>query len=223
MGVPVPERDHDLDAGDLSTWLGRMRGALRGEGDSDVPCGDCSACCSSAQFVAIGPEEVDTLGHIPAELLAPAPFMPPGHVLLGHDEAGRCPMLVDGRCSIYNHRPRTCRTYDCRVLAATGLEPLGKPLIVERVRRWRFDHPAPADQVEHEALRVAARYLEERAGELPPSAVPVDVTQRAVLAVAMVDAFLDHDPATGDLRVRQPDPEELGAEILRRTAPPEGG
>jgi uncharacterized protein len=220
--VAVPGRDHDLSAGDLSAWLGRMRGALRGERDSDVPCGDCSACCSSAQFVAIGPEEIDTLAHIPAELLAPAPFMPPGHVLLGYDESGRCPMLVDGRCSIYDHRPRTCRTYDCRVLAATGLEPTGKPLIAERARRWRFSHPAATDRTEHEALRATARYLEDRAGDLPPAAVPVDVTQRAVLAVAMVDAFLDQDPTAGEPQVIEPDPRDLGAEILRRTAAPDG-
>ena len=31
-------------------------------------------------------------------------------------------MLVDGRCSIYEHRPRTCRTYDCRIFTATGLD-----------------------------------------------------------------------------------------------------
>jgi uncharacterized protein len=222
--VPEPARSHEapIAAGDLSAWLGRMRGALRGEGDSDVPCGECTACCSSAQFVAIGPEESETLRHIPAELLVSAPFMPPGHVLLGHDEHGRCPMLVDGRCSIYDHRPRTCRTYDCRVLAATGLEPRGKPLIARQIRRWSFSHPTAADQVEAEALQAAARYLADRAAELPPAAVPVDVTQRAVLAVAMVDAFVDRDPATGERSVAQPDPDDLGAEILRRTAAPDG-
>ena len=62
-----------------------------------MPCGTCTACCTSSQFVHIGPDEVDTLAHIPAELLFPAPRMPKGHVLLGYDERGHCPMLIDER------------------------------------------------------------------------------------------------------------------------------
>jgi Fe-S-cluster containining protein len=31
-------------------------------------------------------------------------------------------MLIDNRCSIYPHRPRTCGTYDCRVFPAAGLD-----------------------------------------------------------------------------------------------------
>ena len=94
-----------------------------GSGGSDVPCGTCTACCTSSQFVHIEPDERDALAHIPAELLFPAPGRPRGHVLLGYDERGHCPMLVDGACSIYAHRPRTCRTYDCRVFAAAGVDP----------------------------------------------------------------------------------------------------
>src|SRR5689334_12051664 len=98
-----------------------MTSALAGEGASDVPCGACTACCTASQFVHIGPDEADALAHIPAELLFPAPGLPRGHVLLGYDEHGRCPMLVDDGCSIYAHRPQTCRTYDCRVLPAAGV------------------------------------------------------------------------------------------------------
>src|ERR1044072_724626 len=99
-----------------------MQAALRGETDADVPCGDCSACCTSSQFVPIGPDETDTLAHIPAELLFPAPGRDKGVVLRPYDERAHCRMLVDGRCSIYEHRPRTCRTYDCRIFAATRPE-----------------------------------------------------------------------------------------------------
>ncbi|MGI9120662.1 MAG: YkgJ family cysteine cluster protein, partial [Acidimicrobiales bacterium] len=113
----------DLPAGDFSSWMTEMQSALRGERPSDVPCGGCTACCTSSQFVHIGPDETDTLAHIPAELMFPAPRLPPGHRLLGYDEQGHCPMLVDNRCSIYEHRPRTCRTYDCRIFPAAGLEP----------------------------------------------------------------------------------------------------
>jgi uncharacterized protein len=151
---------------DLAGWLADMDAALRGGTDADVPCDGCTACCTSSQFVHVGPDETDTLAHIPAELLFPAPGLPTGHVVLGYDERGHCPMLLDGRCSIYEHRPRSCRTYDCRIFTATGVEP-DKPAIAERVARWRFD----ADDVD---LRAAAASLAD--------AVP-NPTQRAVRAV----------------------------------------
>ncbi len=153
-----PERaDEDLDAGDFSSWADAMLGALRGEGDADVPCAGCTACCTSSQFVHIEPDETDTLAHIPPELLFPAPRRPRGHVLLGYDESGKCPMLIDNACSIYEHRPRTCRTYDCRIFAATGVEvDDDKPEIARRVRRWRFRFPTDDDLRRRDAIRAAA-------------------------------------------------------------------
>jgi Fe-S-cluster containining protein len=153
----------DLDAGDFSTWLTDMRAALRGERDADVPCGGCTACCTSSQFVHIEPDETDTLAHVPADLLFPAPRLPRGHVLLGFDERGHCPMLVDGRCSIYEHRPRTCRTYDCRVFPAAGVDA-DQPAIAARTRRWRFAFPSEADRAEHDAVQAAARSLGDGSG-----------------------------------------------------------
>ena len=142
-----------LPAGEFSIWLTAARAALRGEDDARVPCDGCTACCTSSQFVHIGLDEVETLAHIPEELLAPAPRRP-DQVVLGYDERGHCPMLDDGRCSIYEHRPRTCRAYDCRVFAATGVEP-DKPLIAQRVRRWQFAFPTETDRVEYETVRSA--------------------------------------------------------------------
>ena len=82
-------------------------------------------------------------------LLFAAPRQP-GSFVMGYDEHGRCPMLGDHGCTIYEHRPRTCRTYDCRVFAATGITP-DQPFIAEQVARWQFDDfdaPAapPADE-----------------------------------------------------------------------------
>ena len=131
------------DAGEFSSWLAGMQAALRGERGSDVPCDGCTACCTSSQFIHIGPDEIDTIAHIPAELLFPAPRLPRGHVLMGYDERGHCPMLIDGACSIYEHRPMTCRTYDCRVFPAAGVEldDDDKALIARRASRWRFTFP----------------------------------------------------------------------------------
>src|SRR3954463_13441408 len=131
--------DDELAAGEFSSWLTGMQAALRPQRDSDGPCNGCPACCTSSQFIHITADEVETISHIPVELLFPAPRVPRGNFVLGYDERGHCPMLIDGACSIYEHRPRTCRTYDCRVFAATGVEPEGQPSIAARVREWRFD------------------------------------------------------------------------------------
>lgn len=181
-----------LGAGGFSAWLSEMQSALAGERASDVPCGTCTACCTSAQFVHIGPDETDTLAAIADELLFPAPGLPAGHVLLGYDERGHCPMLVDGACSIYARRPRACRTYDCRVFAAAGVDPEEdtKPLIAARASRWRFDHPTPDDQRAHDAVRAAAAYLEAPPAELPAELVAGSATRRAVLAVEIHERFL---------------------------------
>lgn len=179
----------DRAAGGFSAWWREVQGALRGERDADVDCAGCTACCRSSQFVPVGPDEHDALAHIPAALLFPAPLMPAGHQLLGYDEQGRCPMLTDAGCSIYPHRPRTCRTYDCRVFPASGVE-VDKPLIAERARCWRFDHPTARDRAEHEAVRAAAVFVVEHADQLPGGVAPRNPTEHAVLAVEMGATFL---------------------------------
>jgi hypothetical protein len=111
--------------------------------EAQVPCGACTACCTSSQFVLIEPDERDAIAHVPAELRFRAPGLPKGHFVLGYDEHGHCPMLVDGDCSIYEHRPRACRTYDCRIFAVTDVVP-DQPAIAERVHDWEFDVDDPA-------------------------------------------------------------------------------
>jgi uncharacterized protein len=176
----------DLAAGNFSSWLTEAQGAIRGERDAEVPCDGCTACCTSSQFVHIGPDEIDTLSHVPAELLFPAPRLPSGHVLLGYDERGHCPMLIDDECSIYEHRPRTCRTYDCRVFAAAGIEPdPDQPLVAARARRWRFDFPTPFDRELHDAVRAAAT-----SATTSTDGRPANATGRAVRAVESHVEFL---------------------------------
>ena len=47
-------------------------------------------------------------------------------------------MLIDDKCSIYEHRPRTCRVYDCRVFPAAGvtIDDPDKALIETNTRAW---------------------------------------------------------------------------------------
>ncbi|MDQ4097596.1 MAG: YkgJ family cysteine cluster protein [Actinomycetota bacterium] len=196
----------EVAAGDFSAWLVEIQGAIRGDGGADVPCGGCTACCTSSQFVHITPDETDTLAHIPPELLFPAPRRPDGHVLLGYDERGHCPMLVDGCCSIYEHRPRACRTYDCRVFPAAGLDPGadGKVGIARQARRWRFSSPSLDEKAAQDAVRAAARFLRQRPDLL---AAPTSATRLAALAVEIHELFLGE---------QEPDPGEVRAAVLRR-------
>ena len=111
----------DLPAGRFSAWLAGMRAALIEGRGVDVPCGECTACCTSSYFVHIESGETQTLARIAPELVFAAPGAP-GRRLLGYDRRGRCPMLSAAEtCSIYDDRPLTCRVYDCRVFAAAGV------------------------------------------------------------------------------------------------------
>jgi Fe-S-cluster containining protein len=204
----------DLVAGDFSSWITEVQGAIGGEHGSEVPCDGCTACCTSSQFVHIGPDETEALAHIAPELLFPAPRLPRGHVVLGFDSRGHCPMLIGGRCSIYEHRPRTCRTYDCRVFPAAGLDNEEKPLIARQAKRWRFTYPTARDAVEHEAVRAAAAFVGPRREGSPEWPVPLDVTQLAVLAIGVHDLFVGGE--SEHPVVVRPDPETVRVEITRR-------
>jgi hypothetical protein len=185
-----------LPAGEFSSWLRRTRLALAEGVEADVPCGECSACCTTSHFVHVGPEETQAFARIPRELLFPAPGLPEGNVLLGYDEQGRCPMLAGGWCSIYEQRPLTCRTYDCRVFAAAGT-PADRDGITRQARRWKFTFPSQADRDEHAAVRATARFVRERAECFPASAAPSDPVHVALLAIRVYEVFLEPGGASG--------------------------
>jgi hypothetical protein len=195
MCEPTDIESSGLEAGAFGAWLRGMRRALRHEADAHVPCGDCCACCSTGHFVHIGPEEHATLVRVPRELLFPAPGLPAGHTVLPYDDRGRCPLLDEGgRCTIYAHRPLTCRTYDCRVFAAGGIDA-DRDEITRVARRWRFSLPAPVDVQQLGAVAAAARWIPAHAAAFPGGAVPDDPAQLAVLAVSVAEVFLPGGPA----------------------------
>jgi hypothetical protein len=109
-------------------------------------------------------------------------------------------MLIDGRCSIYEHRPRTCRTYDCRVFPAAGVYDDDKPRIERHSRRWRFCYPSATDRTEHDAVLAGATFLHQQEDRSPEWPIPTDAAQLAVLAV-----------------VARPDPEAVRVAVTRQT------
>ncbi|HXG18612.1 MAG TPA: YkgJ family cysteine cluster protein [Methylomirabilota bacterium] len=189
----------------FSSWLRRTRQAQKTNEEASVPCGACTACCTSSYFIHIRPDETDTLAKIPKELLFAAPGLPKGHVVLGYDKNGHCPMFIGNKCSIYENRPQTCRQYDCRIFSATGLSTGSeKPLITQQAGRWRFDFPTPQDHEHFRALQAAAKFLREHADSFPPGFVPDNPTQQAVVAIKVYEVFLHttHEDKNGEHAAR---------------------
>jgi uncharacterized protein len=187
-------KQQGIPAGSFTVWLRSIRSALVKENGVDVNCGECKACCTSSYFIHIKPEEAQTLNRIDRKLLFAAPGLPKGNVLLGYYKNGHCPMQTDGRCTIYEHRPQTCRNYDCRIFTAAGIAAGedDKTLITQRTKRWAFSYPTKLDQDQHLAVQAAARFLQEHADCFPAGAVSSNPSQLAILAIKVYDVFLKY-------------------------------
>lgn len=166
-----------------------MRAVLRGAQAADVPCGDCVGCCVSSYQIPLRPADRVALDSVPAEHLH-LPVRPGALARMGHRQDGTCPMLFDRKCSIYADRPQTCRDYDCRIYAATGLLPDGdRPVIRERVLAWRFSFDSAEVRAVADALRRAAGFISAHAGELPEGLRPRSAAGTAVMAVKCLELF----------------------------------
>lgn len=77
--------------------------------DAVVPCGSCHRCCTKRSVVIPLEEYGDTYDY----QTVPFPLMPELNMLAMNDD-GSCVYLIQGKCSIYEHRPYMCKIYDCR-------------------------------------------------------------------------------------------------------------
>jgi len=187
-----PEEGAHATVCDFAAWLDGTEASLRsGNGCADVPCGNCTACCRSSMFIHIKPNETQTIRRIPKALLFAAPGLPRGHVLLGYNAHGHCPILVDGKCSIYEDRPQTCRDYDCRIYAATGIsvDPQTQAEIAQRVSEWTFSYKTEESYQKHMIVREASAFLQHKKYLFQPGSLPNNPVQLAVLAVMIYRLF----------------------------------
>ena len=76
---------------------------------SDVPCGVCNKCCSLSPVLTA--EEFESGRY--------------AYTFIKHDDTNvpvigipinknGCMYLIEGKCSIYDDRPKACRQFDCR-------------------------------------------------------------------------------------------------------------
>ena len=193
-------RRRDLPAGRFSSWLCTIRSTLVRGNEAHVPCGGCYACCRSSNFIHIAPEEIETLNRIPQKLLFAAPGFPKGNVLMGYNKKGKCPMLIKNTCSIYEHRPLTCRTFDCRIFPATGISASDNTnaSLVYQAPRWKFSYPNVRDRKQHSAVQAAARYLKEHSHCFHDKVVPSSSIQLAILAIIVFDVFMKNNEKFGN-------------------------
>ncbi|MBN1499608.1 MAG: YkgJ family cysteine cluster protein [Spirochaetes bacterium] len=193
----MSEINDKINAGNFSEWLRETRISLKTSDGINVPCGDCTGCCSSSYFIHIKPNETETRNHVPSALLFPAPGLPAGNSVLGYDEHGNCPLFKNGRCSIYNYRPETCRHYDCRIFTATGVEMDGnREVISKKIKNWSFSFPDELDISEFNAVKTCAGFIIENSKKFSKGFIPHNSTQLAVLAIKVYRVFMNLKPDT---------------------------
>lgn len=142
-------------------------------------------------FIHIEPHE-KAAERIPRPLLFAAPGRPKGHLVMGYNEHGHCPMLLDHKCSVYDARPGTCRRYDCRIFAATGIEiEPGLPEIAARVDAWEFTYATPQSRHEQELVLAAAAFLMEKYDIFPTGSLPSHPAPLAALALSVYKQFAE--------------------------------
>ena len=196
----------------FSQWAAKTHAQLIAREAADVPCGTCTACCRASQFIHIEEGE-EAFAAIPQALRVAAPGSP-GVQIMGHDENGHCPMLVDDACSIYAKRPIACRAYDCRIFSAAGVFPdKTQPEIASRARQWHFS-PASNDgntvaDDGHEATKKAAGFLKQNQQTL--FGAVVNEIQLSLSALKIHHLFVSN---VGLPNVEQPNVEQIKA-ILR--------
>jgi hypothetical protein len=114
--------------------------------EAHPPCGGCTACCRAGYDVTLTPEEAGRFPHILDDDGTP--------MLRKQPDGMTCEMLIGGQCSIYADRPLTCRVYDCRIFALSGIFP--ERLFQTDYVPFRVMHESREDKICEMACRISA-------------------------------------------------------------------
>ena len=80
--------------------------------ETDVPCGTCTACCSSKQNLPLYPSQGDVVESYQVQVAIDAAGN--SAFSLAQTPSGACVYLGASGCTIYQRRPFLCRSFDCR-------------------------------------------------------------------------------------------------------------
>jgi hypothetical protein len=106
------------DGGSVATFLKK--------GLNGVPCNGCRMCCYHPRIEV---EPQDDVRHLDIETHED------GGQTLRRREDGSCVHLGPEGCTVYAHRPRGCRTYDCRLFSLLGVVEKPSPYRTGRLAR----------------------------------------------------------------------------------------
>lgn len=196
------------DGGDFEAYLS-VAGNV---GKRSVPCNGCVSCCYHP-IIGIDPSEENPehLAHLLTE-----PDVEDGKLRLLKRADGACIHLGDAGCTVYEHRPRVCRGYDCRpwsLLFMHTIFPGGhkSPFWVYQTNTLRgrmlFDAFYLAGRMAHKQL--------EWEGKPPIIENVYDVARRLMpFVIGYVDEFLASSP-DDQFDLLRCDPDKLTPERLR--------
>ena len=88
---------------------------------SDVPCGECNKCCSLSPLLT--PEEFESGKYM--YTFMKTEFSDEPVVSIPRNKNG-CMYLIEGKCSIYDDRPQSCRVFDCRTTSFEKYQQIAK-------------------------------------------------------------------------------------------------
>jgi Fe-S-cluster containining protein len=93
----------------MKTYTISFKAVNQSQPEVNVPCGECNKCCSLSPLLT--PEEFESGKYV--YTFMKTEFDEGPVVAIPRNKNG-CIYLIDGKCSIYDDRPMSCRIFDCR-------------------------------------------------------------------------------------------------------------
>jgi Fe-S-cluster containining protein len=134
----------------------------RGASLESILCTNCGLCCNGSFFADIelsGPREAARLEFAGLEIEDDALLLQP------------CRALDGKRCSMYAHRPKCCRTFECRLL--------------QRTRRGEISTAAAQQQIDI-ALQ-QTQQIKKLLARFPPSEDHLSLKERCIEAISSTE------------------------------------
>lgn len=148
-----------------------------------ILCTRCGLCCNGSLFADIelaGPREAARMEFLGLDIEDDSLLLQP------------CRALKGTRCSVYAHRPKCCRTFECALL--------------QGAKRGEISIPAALKKIDEVLDRV--KRIHDLLACMPPTDVRLQLKERCLEAIALADETPAATPARARIAA------ELEAEIL---------